>query len=221
MSIDKKQKDDFSFACYTGDGAILLAFNLEESKIDNLAGFSLKCKAPHTAVYATDEYWVQNRLNFEKVLTSKEKDKKKWGSNEAPFQTFHWTHFPNAGPGRYTYTAYPAYFDGEGVKLADSLSIDVDLNYRICPDFELGFTRGYISSQAYSDRWHKNPEIEPKEKTMDFPTGNFLEKYAWLGAHARKILFNLLAETKEDNSISLDVFAYDFNEPDMIRDLCA
>jgi hypothetical protein len=221
LSIDKKQEDGFLFSCYAGDGAVLLAFNLEESKIDNLAGFALKCKAPHTPFYPTDEYWVQNRLNFEKVMTSKEKNKKKWGSNEAPFQMFHWTHFPNAGPGKYSYTAYPAYFEGEGVKLADGLTLNADLNYRICPDFELGFTRGYISSQAYSDRWYKNPKITPKEKTMNFSTEDYIEKYVWLGAHARKILFNLLKEAKEDNSISLDVFAYDFNEPDVIRDLCS
>lgn len=220
MSIDTKQKDGFSFSRYTGDGAVLLAFNLEESKIDNLAGFALKCKAPHTPVYPTDEYWVQNRLNFEKVVTSNEKNKK-WGSDEAPFQMFHWAHFPNAGPGKYIYTAYPAYFEGDGVKLADGLSLDVDLNYRICPDFELGFTRGYISSQAYADRWHNDPRIAPKEKAMNFPTEDYIKKYVWLGAHGRKILFNLLKEAKEDNAISLDVFAYDFNEPDMIRDLCA
>jgi hypothetical protein len=222
LSIDKNQKDGFSFTCYTGDGAVLLAFNLEEDKIDNLAGFAIKCKAPHTEFYETDEYWVKNRLNFENPLTAKEKlTPKKWtSSNEAPFQTFHWTHFPNAGPGEYTYTAYPVYFDGARLKLADGLSLDIDLNYRICPDFELGFTRGYISSQAYADRF-KNEAIQPKEKAMDFPTDDYQEKYVWLGSHARKILFKLLAESKEDDSIHLDVFAYDFNEPDMIRDLCS
>jgi hypothetical protein len=221
LSFIKKQEDDFAFTCYTGDGAVLLAFNLDESKIEKLAGFALKCKAPHTPIYKTDEYWVQNKLNFEKVLTSKEKNKNKWGSNEAPFQMFHWIHFPNAGPGKYTYTAYPVYFEDQGVKLANGIPIEVDLNYKICPDFELGFTRGYISSQAYSDRWGKNPAIVPKQKSMDFSTDEFLEKYVWLGAHARKILFDILSEAKDDNSISLDVFAYDFNEPDVIRDLCA
>jgi hypothetical protein len=220
MSIQKKEKDGFSFARYIGDGSVLLAFNLEENKTDNLAGFALRCKAPHTAIYATDEYWVQNKLNFERVLAAKEKDKTKWGSNEAPFQTFPWVHFPNAGPGKYKYTAYPAYFKADKVDLSEGLSLDVDLNYKLCPDCELGFTRGYISSQAYSDRWHDNPAIEPKQKTMDFATKDYIEKYVWLGSHARKILFDLLTESKKDNSINLDVLAYDFNEPDMIRALC-
>jgi hypothetical protein len=222
LSIDKSQRDGFYFTSYTGDSAVLLAFNLEDDKIDNLAGFAVKCKAPHTETYKTDEYWVKNRLNFEKPLTAKEKlTPKKWvSSNEAPFQTFHWTHFPNAGPGKYTYTTYPVYFDGGELKLVDGLSLDIDLSYRVCPDFELGFTRGYISSQAYADKF-KNEPIQPKDKAIDFPTDAYEEKYVWLGAHARKILFNLLTESKEDNSITLDVFVFDFNEPDMIRVLCA
>lgn len=222
MSIEKNQKDGFSFTCYPGDGAVLLAFNLDEDKIDNLAGFAVKCKAPHTETYKKDEYWVKNRLNFEKPLTAKDKlTPRKWTtSNKAPFQTFHWTHFPNAGPGKYTYTTYPVYFDGADLKLADGLSIDVDLTYRICPDFELGFTRGYISSQAYADKF-KNAPIQPDKRAMDFPTDDYQKQYIWLGSHARDILFKLLDESMEDDSITLDVFAFDFSEPDVIRDLCA
>ena len=222
MSIDKNQKDGFYFTSYTGDGAVLLAFNLDEDKMDDLAGFAVKCKAPHTETYPTDEYWVKNRINFEKPLTAKDElTPKKWvSSNKAPFQTFHWTHFPNAGPGHYRYTSYPVYFDGAGIKLADGLPLDIDLNYRICTDFELGFTRGYISSQAYADKF-KNAAIQPKEKTIGFATDPYLKQYEWLGSHARKILFDLLNESAEDDSIALDVFVYDFNEPDMIRVLCA
>ena len=79
MSIQKKEKDGFSFARYIGDGSVLLAFNLEENKTDNLAGFALRCKAPHIPTYATDEYWVQNKLNFEKVLVAKKKTKQNGG----------------------------------------------------------------------------------------------------------------------------------------------
>ena len=222
LSINKNQKNGFSFACYPGDSAVLLAFNLDEGKIDNLAGFAVKCKAPHTETYKTDEYWVKNRLNFEKPLTAKEKlTPTRWASSDkAPFQAFHWTHFPNAGPGKYTYTTHPVYFDGADLKLSDGLSIDVDLTYRICPDFELGFTRGYISSQAYADKFGNAP-IQPDKKTMDFPTDDYEKQYVWLGAHARAILFKLLDESIGDNSNTLDVFAYDFNEPEVIRDLCA
>jgi len=224
--IEKNQKDGFSFTCYTGDGAVLLAFNLAEDKIDNLAGFAVECKAPHIETYKTDTYWLKNRLNFKKPLTSEKKlTPAKWTwSNIAPFQSFHWVHFPNAGPGQYTYTAYPSYFNKDGpLKQTDGLSVNVDLSYHVFPELELGFTRGYISSQAYKDHFEKSPTklaIQPAQKSMNYDTKDYQEKYEWLGAHARKILFDLLKESKIDNTITLDVFAYDFNEPDVIRQLC-
>ena len=220
-----KEKDGFSFTLYTGDSAVLLAFNLDDSKIKNLAGFAVKCKTPHIEIYKTDTHWLKNRLNFTKPLTSKMTlTPDEWTeSDKAPFQTFHWTHFPSAGPGgNYTYTAYPMYFNANnpnGLDQGTGLSIDVDLNYRICSNLELGFTRGYISSQAYADRF-KNAPIQPEVKSMDFDTTPYEEQYIWLGSHARKILFDLLAQSKDDESIDLDVFAFDFNLPDMIRDLC-
>lgn len=216
-----KKNEDFSFTIYAGDSAVLLTFNIDDSKIDNLAGFAVKCKAPHTEFYNTDEYWLKNRLNLTKTLTSQTiLTPNEWTpSNLAPFQSFHWTHFPNAGAGKYTYTAYPVYFQGNTLKQDDGLSLDIDLNYRICTDFELGFTRGYISSQAYADRF-KNAPIQPNIRSMDFNTDQYLKKYEWLGAHAYKILFDLLNESRDDSSITLDVFAFDFNEPDMIRILC-
>jgi hypothetical protein len=220
--VERKHKDGFSFTCYVGDSAVLLAFNLDEDKIGNLAGFAVRCKAPHTETYPTDEYWLRNRLSFDRALTAKETlTPEKWTeSNKAPFQAFHWVHFPNAGPGNYTYTASPVYFEKNGdLKLVEGLKLDVDLNYKIFPELAVGFTRGYISSQAYADKFGNAP-IEPKEKSMDFDTKEYVEKYEWLGAHARRILFDLLKESKEDDSISLDVFAYDFNEPDIIKELC-
>ena len=50
-----------------------------------------------------------------------------------------------------------------------------------------------------------------------FDTAPFEEQYRWLGAHARKLVFELIEETVEDPKLSLDVFAYDFDEPDIAR----
>jgi hypothetical protein len=84
---------------------------------------------------------------------------------------------------------------------------------------ELGFTRGYISSQAYTDRFHNEP-IRPKDKSIEFDTTSYKKKYQWLGAHARKIIFDFLVECQKDPSIYVDVFSYDFDEPDIIQNLC-
>ncbi len=214
--------DNPSVRAYAGDGAVLLAFDVDEHATENLAGFAVKCLAPNKGTHPTNEYFLKNRLNFTFKLTkSKRVDPStRVGSDKAPFQMFHWVHFPSAGPGKYSYTVYLAYFKGDGtVKLGGSEAVDVDLTYRSYPGLELGFTRGYVSSQAYAGQF-KNKPIVPKPKSMDFNTSSYLVQYQWLGAHARKLTFDFLEECQADSSISVDVFAYDFDEPDIIRALC-
>ncbi|PAV12339.1 hypothetical protein ASJ81_07065 [Methanosarcina spelaei] len=208
---------------YDGDGAVLLAFDIDEEKTKNLAGFAVKVATPNKGPYSSNEYWLKNRLSFKRELAREtELTPEMWeDSNKAPFQTFHWVHFPGAGPGKYVYTIYACYFNRNGfVDLDSSVQAEVDLSYRAFPNLELGFTRGYISSQAYTDRFD-NKAIRPKVKSIDFNTGPYQAQYEWLGAHARKMLFDFLEECLNDDSISVDVFSYDFDEPDIIRKLAA
>jgi len=208
---------------YDGDGAVLLAFDIDEEKTKNLAGFAVKVVTPNKGPYSSNEYWLKNRLSFKRELSREtELTPEMWeDSDKAPFQTFHWVHFPGAGPGKYVYTVYACYFNGNGsVDLGLSVQAEVDLSYRAFPNLELGFTRGYISSQAYTDRFD-NKAIRPKAKSIDFDTSPYQAQYEWLGAHARKMLFDFLEECLNDDSISVDVFSYDFDEPDIIRKLAA
>jgi phosphatidylserine/phosphatidylglycerophosphate/cardiolipin synthase-like enzyme len=207
---------------YGGDGAVLLGFDLDEDKTDRLAGFAVKCVTPNKGPYPTNEYFLPNRLSFEQALTRSKRDggSKYYGSDKNPFQLFHWVHFPSAGPGKYSYTVYLSYFKENGdLQLGAHQTVAVDLSYRSFPKLELGFTRGYVSSQAYADRFQNKP-IEPKPKSMDFDTALYRSQYEWLGAHARRIVFDFLQECQNDSSLSLDVFSYDFNEPDIIREVC-
>ncbi|MGZ4861355.1 MAG: phospholipase D-like domain-containing protein [Halobacteriota archaeon] len=223
MSPYLAKADGLSVTAYAGDGSVLLAFNLDETKTDNLAGFAIKAKTPDKGPYPTSEYWLKNRLNFEKGITSEMllTPDLRVGSDKAPFQAFHWIHFPGAGPGQYTYTVYPSYFlDRGALTRGPGTSVDVDLSYRSLPYMELGFTRGVISSQAYADRF-QNADIEPNVKAIDFDTAPYVKQYEWLGAHARKMVFDFLKECLNDPSLSLDVFSYDLNEPDVIRWIAA
>jgi hypothetical protein len=208
---------------YDGDGAVLLAFDIDEEKTKNLAGFAVKVVTPNKGPYSSNEYWLKNRLSFKRELSREtEFTPEMWeDSNKAPFQTLHWVHFPGTGPGKYVYTVYACYFNGNGsVDLDFSVQAEVDLSYRALPNLELGFTRGYISSQAYADRFDKKA-IRPKVKSIDFDTVPYQAQYDWLGAHARKMVFDFLEECLNDDSISVDVFSYDFDEPDIIRKLAA
>ncbi|MGL1627131.1 hypothetical protein ACSTID_24015, partial [Vibrio parahaemolyticus] len=60
--------------------------------------------------------------------------------------------------------------------------------------FDFGFTKGYLSSQAYADKFN-NKDIRPKlAKTIDFDTKPFKSQYEWLGGKVNKILFDFLKE---------------------------
>jgi hypothetical protein len=203
---------------HLGDGAVLLAFDLPKSLSKNLAGFAIFCTTPDKGPYPSNEYWLRNMLNFEDALT-KEGQARPTQSRYAPFQSFHWMHFPGAGPGRYKYRVHAAYFKPSGgVGLGHQRTVKVDLRDKAFPKLEIGFTRGYISSQAYEDRFH-NKGIAPKKKSITFNTKAYQPQYEWLGAHARKMVFQFLGDCRKDASLSVDVFAYDFDEPDVIRAL--
>jgi phosphatidylserine/phosphatidylglycerophosphate/cardiolipin synthase-like enzyme len=83
-------------------------------------------------------------------------------------------------------------------------------------DLTVAFTRGYISSQAYATEF-KNAAILPATRTIDFDTKPFEKQYAWLGANARKAVFAFLQAAVADPAIHVDAFAYDIDEPDIVR----
>lgn len=223
MSFSKVVNNGLSVTAYTGDGAVLLAFDISEDKLDKLSGFAIKCLTPNKGPYPTNEYFLKNRLSFEHEITSSKlaTPEDEVSSDQAPFQSFHWVHFPSAGPGKYQYTVYASYFKDDGtISLDSNVVVGIDLSHQPGVEASLGFTRGYISSQAYNDRF-QNKDIRPKQKSIDFDTTPYQAQYQWLGGHARELIFDFLNECSQDPSISVDVFSFDFDEPDIIRALCA
>lgn len=209
-------KDGISVKGYRGDGAVLLAYDLDEHLTQNLAGFAIKCTPPKGK-----PYYLLNRLNFTKKMTSATTpEQRTWTpSNEAPFQKFKWVHFPsNVLPGNYDYEVSAMYFSKGGLKTGPSSSVSMEKVEDHLENFELGFTRGYISSQAYAEKF-KNAEIRPKKKTIDFDTKKYAKQYEWLGFHARKMVFDFLKECLDDKNITVDLFAYDLDEPDFVKGL--
>lgn len=215
--------DGMYVTCYRGINSVLFAMNLDKDKSSNLAGFSIHCVTPDKGPYDTSEYCLPNFLDFEHSFETDNKlnCNNKRGSNKRPFQTFHWIHFPSAGPGKYVYSIYAAYFhQGKilhpGPEVTFNLNIDGGLSF---DNFELGFTRGYVSSQAYTDRYEKNTSLYPVTKTLDFDTEPYLDKYKWLGSKARELIFETLGQCENDESMELDVFAFELSEPDIVRSL--
>lgn len=206
---------------YAGGGAALLAFDVDEATRKNLAGFAVQYTSPDG-----DSYWLNNRLNFKdpvvKSTTPERRRQIQTKTLEAPLQKFHWTHFPRkVVPGTYKYRATAMLFkegSEDQIERGPTKTVNVKLVDDVHDRFKLGFTRGYVSSQAYAERF-KNAAIMPSEKAIDFPTGPFAKRYEWLGFDARRLVFDFLDEAVRDKNAHLDVFAYDLDEPDIVRAL--
>lgn len=225
----KSSNNGFSLKAYKGSLMTLLAMDLDERPPEgSFAGFTLCYTRP-----GGKRTPISNMLNF---------TGKPWvtGSDESPIQLFKWVHFPGSYSqtgmlsGEYIYDATPRYFDADRklVPLDDTKTVSVKIDVS---DFSegkssIGFTRAFIKSQAFTNRYGANQKLRPDGDWL-FDTrqkagsharyGDFTyeDMYMWLGFNARKLIYGLLEEALKDNDITVDVFAYDFNEP-VIAKLC-
>jgi hypothetical protein len=218
-SFAGQQSDGLTFTAYPGDGAVLLTFDLDPGMHQDLAGFAVEYTDPDGRAFP-----VLNRLSFAQAITNAiTPEQRQWTStSEAPLQKFHWVHFPpDVKPGIFTYKATAMLFQ-QGSETALTAGPSAEIGAVLIPPqpgpFQLGFTRGYLSSQAYAVQFGNHP-IEPQPPTFDFDTSTYQAQYHWLGFHARRLVFDFLAETLASQDVSLDVFAYDLDEPDVIRQL--
>lgn len=223
MLTNESFNDGLTLKAHRGEGAALLAFDVDPDLRDELAGFAVRYLTPEGK-----EWPITNRLTFEAPITSETTPAERVAittpTDRAPLQKFRWVHFPRrVPPGTFAYTATAMLFKAGSeteIEPGPSATVELDLKQDSHPDFELGFTRGYLSSQAYAEIF-KNAPIEPDHATFDFDTTEFVDRYRWLGFRGREMVFGILAEAIEDADASLDVFAYDLDEPDMIRQLQA
>ena len=236
MFIESPIHHGFSVVAYQGDAKTLLAFNLAGKKsAKGLSGFTIHCR-PH----GQQGYYLLNNLRFKSPGDhAQDTSLPATSSFNAPFHKFRWLHVPGSAHqgtrpvlGKYTYTVTPRFFDGQGslAPIDPSLGISVDMAVQPFTDqrLELGFTRGFVQSQAFVHHFGPKPHIRPAGKDLVFDTSNvagtdpqgqpytYEDQYRWLGFTAREKVFNLIEEVRKDSQLSLKVFAYDLNEPDLI-----
>lgn len=218
VAHDRTMSEGLTLAAYAGDGAVLLAFDADDLLGKKLAGFAVEYVSPDGATHP-----VRNRLSFDQPITSATTPEERTfpPTTEAPLQKFHWVHFPpDVQPGNYTYRATAMLFAPrreDKVIRGPSTEVSVEV-YHPGEKFALGFTRGYISSQAYAEHFHNAP-ITPDPATIDFDTAPYERQYRWLGFHARRMIFDFIAGAVEDPDLSLDMFGYDLDAPDVIGEL--
>jgi hypothetical protein len=229
-------KNGFTVKAYAGDNKTLLAFNFDKKqRAVNLAGFSIQAQPPGKAAY-----FLFNDLHFPTPNQhAVNKSEPPASSANAPFQKYRWTHFTgqyhqglNPAVGPYKYTITPRYFDNNGDMLALDGTLSASLTIAVGPfkkgPIGLGFTRGYMQSQAFAHHFGIHAQMLPSNKALQFDTSaaagtdstgksyTFIDEYEWMGETARVLVFDILNQVLNDSTLSLKVFAYDLNEPDGI-----
>lgn len=235
MASVSKSKGKLSVTAYAGDAKTLLAFNLTKAGIANLAGFTIQCEPPGVA-----PYFIFNELQFKTPSDHAQVATEPPNSSvNAPIHKFRWIHIPGSAHqglkpvfGQYMYTITPRYFDANKSLTPLDADLSVTVKIGVGPftkkKLSLGFTRGFMQSQAFVRHFGLKALIRPKGKQLQFDTSKesgvnakgehytFEQEYEWLGFTARERVFELLNEVNDSQTFTLDVFAYDLNEPDVI-----
>jgi hypothetical protein len=237
MTFATSKNKGFSVKAYMGDAKTLLAFNLSDRKAaTNLAGFSVECQPK-----GQDAYYLQNMLRFEVPGNHTQvAEEPATSSINAPIHKFRWLHVPGSvhqgtkpffGP--YTYVVTPRFFDDHGslqpIDPGRSAAVNINVQPFQKMGLELGFTRGFTQSQAFVHHFGLKALFRPRTKEFLFDTSKvsgkdssgatytFLDEYEWLGYTARQKIIDVLNEVAADSGLRLDVFAYDLNEPDVMK----
>jgi phosphatidylserine/phosphatidylglycerophosphate/cardiolipin synthase-like enzyme len=228
----------FTVTAYRGDARTLLAFDLPVAQIKSLAGFTIQAKPNGKRAY-----YLYNMLRFKEPAKHAQVAGQPANSSiNAPIQKFRWIHLPGSMQegvhpffGPYIYTVTPRYFNDQNSLLPLDKSLSVSVMLKVKPfakgKVELGFTRGFTQSQAFVRHFGKNAKIQPNTGDLLFDTSQvsgqndegqkytFAQEYEWLGFTAREKILALLSEVMKNKKLRLDVFAYDLNEPDVMRAL--
>ena len=242
-----RNKKGVSVKAYKGDAMTLLAMNLDKSLIENFTGFTIRVTPPSDPGGPERKpFFLFNRFTYDDdVLKKNNIDLKKVQfitTDLFPIQKFRWVHTPATNHninlmifGKYVYEITPRYLVDDMLQPLDH-SLTVKFSFDISPfrkgNFQIGFTRGFIESQAYSRHFGLNNNTRPnktdlifdiqaksgprdvdKKKNPALADYTFEDQHRWLGWQARERLIELLQETLANKDLSLDVFAFDLDEP--------
>jgi hypothetical protein len=220
----------FSLKLHRGEGMCLLAMDWRAGKPPkDFVGFAIQFTEPG----GTRLLNVRNRLAFPGTPKPKAAGKNPalYPSMQQPFQKFRWAHFPfNANlAGAFNYRVTPVFMNAN-----DELTYGLAQEAKIVLArhthrglINIAFTRGFVSSQAFVDRYEINgaasKTLLPKSAKVGLsfvPTHPQAdEALAWMGFEATSEIRELIKEASADPAAQVFVIAYDLNLPELVEPL--
>jgi phosphatidylserine/phosphatidylglycerophosphate/cardiolipin synthase-like enzyme len=221
----RNPKAPFTLKLHRGDGMVLVAMNWKSARPPkDFVGFAIEYKQP-----GGDRFFVlKNRLSFPEADGSV--SKVATPTSVAPIQKFRWVHFPlNAElAGDFLYRVTPVFMNSAGdLSYGQPQEVAIELRRETYPrQLNVAFTRGFVSSQAFVDRFESAGPISTllpakaddglKFKPTHPKTADAL---AWMGFEARHAILELLDQAIADKQAQVRVVAYDLSEPDVVSRL--
>lgn len=212
----------FTLRVHRGEGMALLAMNWKGGEPpDDFVGFAIQYREPG----GTKFFSLRNRLSFPGVDEQSDPDVR--SSLRSPIQKFRWVHFPRRAdlPGDFTYRVTPVFMNDENVlSYGEAQKVDIELRRETYPGkLNVTFTRGFVSSQAFVDRFQKEGDVSTllPAKADDglrfVPTHKKAgEALSWMGFEARNAILEVLDQAVAHEDAQVFVVAYDLSEPDVV-----
>lgn len=215
----------FTLKVHRGDGMALVAMNWKKGKPpQDFVGFAIEYKEPK----GTKFFVLKNRLGFRG--SSGDVNPDKLSTMRSPIQKFRWVHFPRNAElaGEFVYRVTPVFMnDKEELSYGEAQQAAIELRRETFPGLlNVTFTRGFVSSQAFVDRYASAGDISTllpadADAGLDFiPTHpKAVEALAWMGFEARNAILEVLDQAIADKKAQVSVVAYDLSERDVVSRL--
>lgn len=217
----------FTLKLHRGEGMCLLAMNWRKDKPPkDFVGFAIEYKEPDGDRF----FALNNRLAFPGADGGVDDVKKP--TLLSPIQKFRWAHFPRNAElaGAFTYKVKPVFMnDKDELSYGEPQVAEIELRRETYPGkLNVTFTRGFVSSQAFVDKY-VDKGMDPKkvlatllpakaDKGLDFIATHPKAKEAldWMGFEARSAILELLDEAIADKTAEVRAVVYDLNEPGIV-----
>lgn len=215
----------FTLKLHRGDGMALVAMNWKKDEPpQDFVGFAIEYKEPKGDRF----FALKNRLAFRDARGRV--NPKESSTRLSPIQKFRWVHFPRNAelPGEFVYKVTPVFMnDADELSYGEAQEVPIELRRETYPGkLNVTFTRGFVSSQAFVERFQSAGDISTllPAKAADgltfVPTHPKTdEALKWMGFEARDVILEVLDKAIADEKAQVRVVAYDLNEPEVVSRL--